>query len=107
MNLDNYMSNQENLPEFMKDFHDQKDLFKTIFEQYKDGNAKKLLEDVNWVNAHCFTIDVFLWWMGRHGYKLQKARKKGVEFNTPEETIKYFTDIRHGRSTEALKEALK
>jgi len=46
MNLDNYMSNQENLPEFMKDFHDQKDLFKTIFEQYKDGNAKKLLEDV-------------------------------------------------------------
>jgi len=107
MKLDDYMSNNENLPEFMKDFHDQKDLFKVIYDQYREGNTKKLLEDVNWVDAHCFTIDVFLWWMGRHGYKLQKTRKKGVNFNDVHDTIKHFTDIRKGRSIEALKNALK
>ena len=35
-NLRNYMSNGENLPEFMKDFHDKKDLFKAIYGQWKD-----------------------------------------------------------------------
>jgi hypothetical protein len=107
MELDDYMSNGENLPEFIKDFHDQKDLFKTIYDQYREGNAKKLLTNVNWVDAHCFTIDVFLWWMGRHGYKLQKTRKQGVEFNDPTETIKHFTDKRHGRTTKMFEDILK
>lgn len=107
MNLDTYMSNKENLPEFMKDFHDQKDLFKAIFDQYREGNCKELLEKVNLVDAHCFTIDVFLWWMGRHGYKLQKARTKGVEFHDPLDTIKYFDDKRRGKSSELIKELLK
>lgn len=105
MNLDNYMNNQENLPEFMKDFHDQKDLFKTIFEQYKDSHV--VLDNINWVDGHQFTIDVFLWWMGRHGYKLQKTRKKGVEFNDPKETIKHFTNIRMGRQADSFKKAIK
>lgn len=105
MDLNTYMNNQENLPDFMKDFHDQKDLFKTMYDQFKDSHD--VLENVNWVDGHQFTIDVFLWWMGRHGYKLQKIKKKGIEFSDPTETIKHFTDKRHGRSTELLKEALK
>lgn len=60
-----YLLNHENLPDFMKDFHDQKDLFKAIYEQWKDGKPEhKVLDDVNWVDAHVFTIDFFLWWMG-------------------------------------------
>jgi hypothetical protein len=106
MDLKQYMEKRENLPEFMKDFHDQKDLFKTIYDQYREGNAKKLLEDVGWVDAHIFTIDVFLWWMGRHGYKLQKIRKQGLEFNDPNETIKYFTDKRQGRSVKLFEDIL-
>lgn len=98
MNLDNYMSNQENLPDFIKDFHDQKDLFKAIYAQYSEGNSKELLLRVNWVDAHCFTIDVFLWWMGKHGYKLQKSKKKGVEFFEPIETIKHYTELRKSKS---------
>lgn len=94
MQLENYMANHENLPEFMKDFHDQKDLFKAIYAQYSEGNSKELLQRVNWVDAHCFTIDVFLWWMGLHGYKLQKSRKKGVEFYDPQETIEYHNNKR-------------
>ncbi len=98
MSLQNYLENQENLPDFIKDFHDQKDLFKAIYEQYSEGNNKELLSKVNWVDAHCFTIDVFLWWMGRHGYKLQKARKKGVEFFDVNETIEHYTNLRKSKS---------
>lgn len=96
MHLDTYMNENKNLPDFMVDFHDQKDLFKVIYTQYREGNNKKLLENVNWVDAHCFTIDVFLWWMGKHGYKLQKSRCKNVEFYNPLETIEYYTNIRKG-----------
>ena len=94
--LEKYMDENKNLPDFMVDFHDQKDLFKAIYEQYRNGNAKELLENVKWVDAHCFTIDVFLWWMGIHGYKLQKIRSKKVDFNDPIETIDYYTNIRKG-----------
>ena len=92
------MNDHENLPDFMKDFHDQKDLFKAIYTQYGEGNNKELLSKVNWIDAHCFTIDVFLWWMGMHGYKLQKIRKKGIEFHEPNETIRYFTDLRKSKT---------
>ena len=98
MSLQNYMENQENLPDFIKDFHDQKDLFKAIYAQYGEGNQKELLTKVSWVNAHVFTVDVFLWWMGQHGYKLQKVRKKGIEFYDPNETIKYYNDLRKSGS---------
>ena len=96
------MSNQENLPDFLKDFHDQKDFFKAIYEQYSNSNSKELLSRVNWVDAHCFTIDVFLWWMGKHGYKLQKSRKKGVDFFDPIETIKHYTELRTNKFSKVL-----
>jgi hypothetical protein len=92
--IQQYLSDGKYLPDFMKDFHDQKDLFKAIYAQYSEGNNKKLLNDVNWVDAHCFTIDVFLWWMGSHGYKLQKVRNRHIKFYDKNETIKYFTDLR-------------
>lgn len=106
MTKEQYLSNLDYLPDFMKDFHDQKDLFKSIFDQYRNGNAKELLERVNWVDAHCFTIDVFLWWMAENGYKLQKIRKSDVKFDNAEETIKHFTDIRRTRSAAIFKEII-
>ena len=106
MDLQNYMNNQENLPDFIKDFHDQKDLFKAIYEQWKDGEHKTL-ENVSWVDAHVFTIDYFLQWMGLHGYKLQKIRKKDIEFYDIEETIEQARLIRLGKETEMLSKALK
>lgn len=94
MSAEQYVNNQGHLPEFLKDFHDQKDFFKAIYAQYSEGKAKKLLSEVNWIDAHCFTIDVFLWWMGVHGYKLQKARKRDVEFYDPIETIQHYLEER-------------
>ena len=106
MEAKQYVQNAEHLPEFMKDFHDQKDLFKAIYEQWctKDD---KILNEVNWVNAQCFTIDYFLWWMGLHGYKLQKVKKKNVNFYNPIQTIQKCNNIRRGKLDETLTNALK
>jgi hypothetical protein len=95
MDLQEFLRNGDHLPEFIKDFHDQKDLFKAIYEQWQEEND--VLKNISWVDAHVFSIDVFLWWMGLHGYKLQKVRKQGLEFYDPQETIQHFNDIRKGK----------
>jgi hypothetical protein len=90
-----YLLRQENLPYFMKDFHDQKDLFKAIYEKWKDGEPDhKVLEDINREDAQVFTIDFFLWWMGLHGYKLQKIKNKNIEFHDPIQTLRKYNGIR-------------
>ena len=66
------------LPSFMRDFHDQKDLFKALHEvaeRYDAGPGGPRLDGLGWVGAQCYTIDVFLWVMARHGYTLQRSRK--------------------------------
>jgi hypothetical protein len=66
---------QKHLPEFMRDFHNCKRLFRGISEYIaldEDHPAK----EVNWRQAHCYTIDVFLWFMARHGFTLQRSRAK-------------------------------
>ncbi len=66
------------LPPFMRDFHDQKDIFKEIATLYQDSeNAERM---PNWVNAHVYTVDWFLYYMASRGYTLQKSRKKDVNF---------------------------
>lgn len=64
------------LPEFMQDFHDQKDLFKEIDMIYEKSEGT----DISWVKAHCYTVDRFLYYMASRGYTLQKCRKKNVNF---------------------------
>ena len=61
------------LPVFMRDFHDQKDLFKAI-ERLTTGIEEEW--HVPWTKAQVYVIDIFLWFMARHGYTLQKTRAK-------------------------------
>lgn len=72
-----YCKDGHYLPEFLKDFHDQKKVFKKL-QQWKSA----LGDDPpnNWVDNHIYTIDYFLWIMALHGYKLQKIRAKDIEF---------------------------
>jgi len=62
----------KHLPSFMRDFHDQKDLFKTVGGYDRDDPYP----DISWIDGHTYTIDRFLWWMAAHGYTLQKCRAK-------------------------------
>ena len=72
--LTKWLQSSEYLPEFMRDFHDQKDVFKamhnTITNANDNGNAR---------DGHIYVVDTFLWYMARCGYTLQKSRKQ-VEF---------------------------
>lgn len=81
--LRQWREDQKHLPVLMRDFHNCKELFKTISEYIvcEDGNPAN---KVNWVQAHSYTIDVFLWFMAEHGYTLQKCRAKQDFSNLPE-----------------------
>lgn len=104
MKANEYVSSGEHLPEILKDFHDQKDFFKAIY--HNCGETSDVLKDVNWMQAHVLTIDVFLHWAGLHGYKLQKSRAKGVEFYDIEETINAFKAKQSELFSEMLKDRL-
>lgn len=72
------------LPKFMRDFHDQKGLFKAIDEvvgRRLSEDPRHLLKDVSWVQSHVYVVDFFLWFMARHGWTLQRTRRKGQYAN--------------------------
>ena len=73
--LKQWRDEQKHLPEFMRDFHNCKRLFRGISEHIvcEDDHPANA---VNWRQAHCYTIDVFLWFMAKHGYTLQRSRAR-------------------------------
>ena len=75
------------LPDILKDFHDQKDVFKAMHAMYEGKpKANERFEEISWVSGQCYVIDWFLWFMAMHGYTLQRSRAK-VEFKSLDETI--------------------
>ncbi len=82
--LKDYLLSEKHLPPEIKDFHDQKDLFKAIHAQWQDGES---FPKISWVDAHVYTIDIFLHWMALHGYKLQKIRSMDLEFYNLQDSI--------------------
>lgn len=98
-----YTQSKEYLPDFLKDFHDQKDLFKAIHQLYKDNESLQKMPN-SWVDNHIFVIDYFLWFMGQHGYKLQKVRKKGVQFFNLHQTIEEMNKMRNVGLLEILQQ---
>lgn len=97
----NWRDKQKHLPEFMRDFHDQKDLFKAI-SQYLEIGDDHPAKDVSWVTAHCYTIDVFLWFMAQHGYTMQKSRCN-LEFDEVKKTIRDMKEERSNAFSRILK----
>jgi hypothetical protein len=75
--LQEYLESGQHLPKPMRDFHNQKDLFKSIHHLYQDNPHSNI---PSWVIGHQYIIDWFLWFMASRGYTLQKTRKKNIEF---------------------------
>ena len=67
----NWLKKGRHLPRFLRDFHDQKDVFKSIDRRWgrEEGHYA-----VNWMAAQCYVIDRFLKFMALHGYTLQRTR---------------------------------
>ena len=65
----------EYLPEMLRDFHDQKDLFKVMHHHYEKPENEGHDGKPCWRDGQIYTIDWFLWYMASRGYTLQKSRK--------------------------------
>lgn len=86
-NLVSWLQSGEYLPEFLRDFHDQKDVFKAMHNTIHNAN-----ENGNPRDGHIYVIDTFLWYMARCGYTLQRSRKK-VEFRNMQDDIDRSKEI--------------
>lgn len=73
-----WLKSAEYLPQFLRDFHDQKDFFKALDEvaQNSIANGNHYIAEVSWIAAQVYTVDIFLWMAARHGYTLQRSRKR-------------------------------
>lgn len=78
MDFDQWRNSGAYLPQPIRDFHDQKDLFKALDEVRERNIAKNggaYMKDLSWTDAHVYTVDIFLWVMAGHGYTLQRSRR--------------------------------
>lgn len=96
-----WLQSGEYLPGFLRDFHDQKDVFKAMHDTI--GNAN---ENGNARDGHIYVIDTFLWYMGRCGYTLQKSRKN-VEFKDMQDDIERSKEYRREAFARVISEQPK
>ncbi|MFT8480213.1 hypothetical protein [Gluconobacter oxydans] len=84
-----WLESGEYLPSFLRDFHDQMDLFKYL-DEVRERSVKKnggpYMASLTFSDAQIYTIDIFLWVMARHGYTLQRSRN-GLCFSDLSDTI--------------------
>ncbi len=73
-----FLESGEYLPEFLRDFHDQKDFFKSMHFLYQDSEGAE--KKPKWSDGCIYTIDWFLWFTASRGYTLQKCRRKNIDF---------------------------
>lgn len=71
-NIETFLKSGVYLPAPLRDFHDQKDVFKTMHAAISPENES--IRDVSWRQGHCYVIDIFLWFMARRGWTLQRSR---------------------------------
>jgi len=72
---DKWLKSGKYLPAPLQDFHDQKAVFKTMHELI-DVEGHEYAKPVDWITGQCYVIDIFLWFMARRGWTLQRTRKQ-------------------------------
>lgn len=73
--LDDWMKSGRHLPPRLRDFHAQKEVFKTMHE-IVNVRGNEYAREVDWITGQCYVIDIFLWFMARRGYTLQRSRAR-------------------------------
>ncbi|CAM3121469.1 hypothetical protein [Cupriavidus taiwanensis] len=103
--LEAWLKSGKYLPEPLRDFHDQKEVFMAMHEIVNvEGNA--MAARVDWISGQCYVIDIFLWFMARRGYTLQRSRAP-VPFLDLEQTVSEQTAKREAHFTALLTGAMK
>lgn len=90
MSINEFREKKKHLPKFLKDFHDQKDFFKSMHSIYKSNENDPISPKLSFVDGQIYTIDWFLWFCALHGYGLRKLSSKDVQFKDINETISEF-----------------
>jgi len=99
-----WMQSHAHLPLFLRDFHDQKDLFQAMHEII-DIQSNTIARKVDWVTGQVYVIDVFLWFMARRGYTLQRSRAR-VPFRDLDQDIRTAREARDAAASKLLAEWL-
>ena len=71
---------EEHLPYFLKDFHDQKVVFREL-EEWGRNPSRPALYEVPAVCAQLYVMDVLLPWLAHHGYTVQRTRARLPFYN--------------------------
>jgi len=74
-----WMKSGKYLPDVLRDFHDQKDLFKAMHDMQQPNGPSELEAGafkLDFITGQCYVIDRFLWFMARRGYTLQRSRAR-------------------------------
>ena len=77
--LEAWMKEGRHLPDVLRDFHDQKDVFKAMHDLQKPASSADAIAghySLDFVTGQCYVIDRFLWFMARRGYTLQRSRAR-------------------------------
>lgn len=98
--LEQWRKDGKHLPEFLKDFHDQKDFFKFLHE-FAQVDQKEIVKDINWMEGQIYTIDVFLRVLARFGWSIQR-NKSDQNFDNLNEIINLYTEKRNEMFTSTL-----
>jgi len=91
-----WVDSGKHLPKWLRDFHDQKSVFRACEE-----TLGKPQNGITWVDGHIYTIDRFLRFMALHGYTLQRTRPEAPAIA---DTVKYCKTRRAAAFMEALTE---
>jgi hypothetical protein len=91
--LDRWLKSGKYLPSVLRDFHDQKEVFRAMHEIIAPPDPSNLTRRPDWIEGQCYVIDVFLWFMARRGYTLQRTRIN-ADFRDLEQDVAAVTQAR-------------
>ena len=99
-----WMKASKHLPDVLRDFHDQKDVFKAMHDLQQPSGPSELEAGaftVDFVTGQCYVIDRFLWFMARRGYTLQRSRVR-LPFRDLQADVKAATEKRDAHLSSLL-----
>lgn len=102
--LDAWMKSGAYLPDVLRDFHDQKDVFKAMHNLQQPKGPSDLEAGafaLDFVTGQCYVIDRFLWFMARRGYTLQRSRAR-LPFRDLQADVKAATEKRNAHDMALL-----
>lgn len=87
--LSMWLEEQRHLPEVLRDFSNQKEVFAIIERIF----ARHLPADVNRRDAHIYVVDFFLHFMATRGYTLQKTRTR-IDFKDLAKDLEFWREYK-------------